>query len=102
MDYLLSIEKKVTKHLYPNPNRYLNFFSSFDQNIAHIWGLFCMNLNKHSAKNKNINFGYKILCLILLKSKIEWLKNDIRFHPYKSGQHKRKKSFTFTDKSINQ
>ena len=54
MDYLLSIEKKVKKHPYPNPNP--NFFSSFDQNIAHIWGLFCMNLNKHNAKNKNINF----------------------------------------------
>jgi hypothetical protein len=37
-----------------DPN--LNFFSSFDQNIAHIWGLFCVNLNQHNAKNKNINF----------------------------------------------
>jgi hypothetical protein len=30
MDYLLSIEEKVKKHPYPNPNRYPNFFSSFD------------------------------------------------------------------------
>jgi hypothetical protein len=30
MDYLLSIEKKVKKYLYPNSNRYLNFFPSFD------------------------------------------------------------------------
>jgi hypothetical protein len=30
MDYLLSIEKKVKKYPYPNPNRYLNLFSSFD------------------------------------------------------------------------
>jgi hypothetical protein len=60
MDYLFSIEKKVKKHekkvkkhLYPYLNP--NLFSSFDQNIAHIWGLFCMNLNKQNAKNKNIN-----------------------------------------------
>jgi hypothetical protein len=30
MDYLLSIEKKVKKHLYPNLNRYPSFFSTFD------------------------------------------------------------------------
>jgi hypothetical protein len=30
IDYLLSIDKKVKKHPYPNPNRYPNFFSSFD------------------------------------------------------------------------
>jgi hypothetical protein len=83
MDYLLSIEKKVKKHLYPYLNP--NFFSSFDQNIAHIWGLFCMNLNKHNAKNKNINFWIQNIMPNLAKIKKERLKNGIRitirFHP---------------------